>query len=487
MQERCSKRLLLLMKYSSPTVVWFRQDLRLEDNPAYALAAEQGNVIPLFIWDSDSEKNWPLGAASLWWLHHSLSCLSNQLSEIGLRLIVRKGSTLDVLNDVINTTNAKALFWNRRYEPYALSLDAKIKKHFSNNSLDIKSFNGNLLFEPWSIANKQGKPFQVFTPFWKSCLAQNISHSIIKNPIPAPFASDIQSDPLESLNLLPKIHWDLGLYKSWTPGTVEAKKILSSFLQNSLNNYEDLRDHPDTHGTSKLSPYLHFGEISPRMIWHEIVKKKFSPENESAECYLRQLGWREFSHHLLYHFPHTPEQPLRKEFVNFEWRDDCMGLAAWQKGVTGYPFVDAGMRQLWYSGWMHNRVRMVVGSFLVKDLRISWVEGAKWFWDTLVDADLANNTLGWQWVGGCGADAAPYFRIFNPITQGEKFDPEGNYIRKWIPELASLPNQWIHRPWEAPPLILRQSGVILGKTYPYPILDHAKARIDALAAFQACR
>lgn len=475
------------MNGNALTIVLLSQHLRVEDNPALLTACKRGGTLPVFIYSPEDEGKWPPGSASRWWLHHSLLDLEKSLKKLGLPLIIRQGSTLAVLQDLIQKSSANAVYWNRRYEPSAIALDEKLRKTLFTLGIETQTFRGTLLFEPWSIANKQGKPFQVFTPFWKSCL----SLPIPEQPLPSPKYTEkqtlkINSESIESLSLLPKIHWDEGLKSSWTPGSSHAKHFLKSFLNQGIVHYPTDRDRPDIEGVSKLSPYLHFGEITPRMIWHEVLKK-FPSETPFRDCYLRQLGWREFAHHLLFHFPSTPEAPLRNDFANFPWNRNENALNAWKKGLTGYPIVDAGMRQLWQTGWMHNRVRMIVGSFLVKDLLLSWSEGARWFWDTLVDADLANNTLGWQWVGGCGADAAPYFRIFNPMTQGEKFDPKGDYVRKWIPELSQLPNKWIHRPWETPEALLEESGIVLGKTYPHPIVDHAAARLKALEAFASIR
>lgn len=465
------------------TIIWFRQDLRIEDHPALMAACERGNVLPVYIHSQDGEGKWPIGAASKWWLHYSLQSLANELEKIGLKLIIRCGKALEILEQLINESGASAVYWSRRYEPASLDRDAKVKKQLHAKGIEAQSFNSALLFEPWTVATKQGKPYQVFTPFWKTCLTLESPPA----PLPIPQKKShaqlkIKSLALEELHLLPRIHWDEGIKKTWKPGSVAAKSHLSHFLKGPILDYHEARDFPAVEGISRLSPYLHFGEISPRMIRHEVLKA-YAGSQEKVDCYLKQLGWREFAHHLLYHFPQTPELPLRKDFMEFPWKENHAHLVLWQKGMTGYPFVDAGMRQLWQTGWMHNRVRMVVGSFLVKDLLISWTEGAKWFWDTLVDADLANNTLGWQWVGGCGADAAPYFRVFNPITQGEKFDSNGEYIRKWVPELAALPNKWIHKPWEAPPELLSLLGIKLGEDYPFPVVDHAKARIEAIAAF----
>lgn len=463
------------------TILWLRQDLRLEDHQALNAACERGKVIPLYIWSPAEEGDWPLGGASKWWLHYSLKNLENQLRQVGTSLLVRKGKSFDCLKKVIAESGADAVFWSRRYEPAAIKRDSEIKAKLTENGIVAKSFNGNLLYEPWTIQNKQGNPFQVFTYFWKACLARG--NPLPPLPIPKTikgFSSELESVSVESLELLPTIPWDEGIDNTWNPGSDYAKEFVNYFLDGGAIDYEQRRDRPDLPGVSRLSPYLHFGEISINTVWHAVAKKLGS----KADPYLRQLGWREFAHHLLYHFPKTPREPLRAEFNAFPWNEDDRLLKAWQKGKTGFPFVDAGMRQLWITGWMHNRLRMVTGSFLVKDLLQPWQKGAQWFWDTLVDADLANNTLGWQWVAGCGADAAPYFRIFNPISQGEKFDPEGTYVRRWVPEIAGLPNEWIHHPWDAPPNVLQKAGIILGDNYPYPIVNHEEARLKALEAFE---
>jgi deoxyribodipyrimidine photo-lyase len=391
-------------------------------------------------------------------------------------------------------TGAEAVFWNRRYEPAAVARDAKLKTEFHAAGLEVKSFSGALLNEPHTVTNKQGRPFQVFTAYWRHCLTLPVTPPIKLPPgaLPAPVK---WPRPLEvgELGLLPRIKWDAGFGEMWTPGEAAAATRLKKFAAHTLESYATQRDRPDCDGTSMLSPHLHCGELSPRQVWAAVkALSKDSgvfPPSKGASVFLTEIGWREFAYHLLFHFPHTPGSPLREEFTRFPWADDPGGarLRAWQRGQTGYPIVDAGMRQLWRTGWMHNRVRMIVASFLVKHLRLSWTHGAAWFWDTLVDADLASNTLGWQWSAGCGADAAPYFRIFAPVLQGRKFDAAGDYVRRWVPELARLPAAHIHAPWEAPMHVLAEAGVRLGDNYPHPIVDHAQARTEALAAFKQLR
>lgn len=460
---------------TKPSIVWLRQDLRFTDQPALQAAIEKGGpVIPLYIWSPEEEGEWAAGGASLWWLHHSLSSLQNEFGN----LILRSGSYLDSLVDLTELAGADAVYANRRFEPFAMEKDADIKNELHARGIKFQLFNGSLLYEPHAILTKQHKPYQVFTPFWKACQEFGEPPTPIKKPTNIlAYKGKLKSDDLKSWNLLPKIPWDKGLEETWKPGTLGALEHLEFAIKKVVNEYAQTRDIPSLLGTSRLSPYLHFGEISPKMIWHAVKKI-------GGEDFLRQLGWREFAYYLLYHFPQTPDENLRSSFNAFPWDQNLTGLHAWQKGMTGYPIVDAGMRQLWKTGWMHNRVRMIVGSFLVKDLLIDWREGARWFWDTLVDADLANNTLGWQWVGGCGADAAPYFRIFNPILQGEKFDPDGTYVRQWVPELKLLPKKWIHKPWEASEEILIEANVFLGKNYPLPMIDHKEARKAALQAFK---
>ena len=474
------------------TLVWFRQDLRLSDNPALAAAVDRGGpVIPVFIWAPEEEGAWRLGAASQWWLRRSLASLGAELEKRGSRLIIRRGPAGQALNDLLAESGASAVFWNHRYEPAAVARDADLKSRLRARGIATESFNGNLLFEPWTIRNGSGQHFRVFTAYWRVCLATSVAPPSKDAPrkLRAP---EIWPHSLElsELALEPSVDWAGGLRETWQPGESGGKSQLQRFQKEAIQEYPAGRDKPDVVGTSRLSPHLHFGEISPGEVWRAVLSMMndgAAGSRGACEAFLRQIGWREFAHQLLYHHPESPEQALRPEFVAFPWKTDPRTLQAWTQGKTGYPLVDAGMRELWHTGWMHNRIRMVVASFLVKHLLISWQEGAAWFWDTLVDADLANNTLGWQWVAGCGADAAPYFRIFNPVIQGEKFDPTGKYIRHWVPELSALPDDWIHKPWKAPASILENAGVELGKTYPSPIIDHEAARERALAALKSIK
>lgn len=449
-----------------PLIVLFRQDLRLKDNPALTHACQTGQpIIPLYILDDFTPKKWKIGGASRWWLHHSLLSLQKSLQEQGSDLFLQQGETFDIISALIQKYQVNAVFWNRCYEPYSIALEKQLK-----NLLPLsQSFNGSLLFEPWEILNKQQQPFKVFTPFWNRCLEVDW----IENPLPQPMkisTKKIESQSLHSWHLLPTDpDWAAGWLHAWKPGEKTANEKLDLFIGKSLKTYDYDRDFPFLDGTSILSPHLHFGEISPRQIFQ---KMKNIPKSSK---FLSEVGWREFSYHQLYHFPKLPEEPWRPEFSHFPWEKNSTFLKKWQKGETGYPIVDAGMRQLWQTGWMHNRVRMITASFLVKDLFLPWQEGARWFWDTLVDADLANNSASWQWVAGCGFDAAPFFRIFNPVLQGEKFDPEGLYIKQWIPELAKIPKPFIHKPWMLPQRLT---------AYPSPMVSHEQSRKHALEAFK---
>lgn len=475
---------------NTPVICWFRSDLRLHDNPALTAAVETGRpVLPVFILDDETPGIWKRGGASRWWLHHSLAAFEQALQKSGLHpLVYASGDARQVLPKVLKKTGAKSVYWNRCYEPWAMQRDKKIKSDLKESGIDVHSFAGYLLFEPWEIKNKSDQSYRVYTPFSKACF-EKAEH--LKPPLNAPQIKNRHKDAslyhdlsLGDLALMPKIEWYGIMQKTWTPGEAGALARFESFLENGIGDYKNARDFPaQEDGVSGLSPHLHFGEISPRHIWHAVrtrmAQKKSARHFEThALGWQRQLVWREFSYHLLYESPDFPEKPWNKKFADFPWHRDDVALEKWQKGQTGYPIIDAGMRQLWQTGWMHNRVRMIVGSFLVKNLLLHWRDGEDWFWDTLVDADLGNNAAGWQWIAGCGADAAPYFRVFNPVLQSKKFDPEGAYIRKYVPELKDLPDEYIHTPWEAPPMI-RQ----LAKNYPPPMVDLASSRDRALQAY----
>lgn len=466
-------------------IVLFRRDLRLCDNPALAAAcAEHAQVLPLYIHAGEEDAPWQMGGASRWWLHHSLHALQAQLRAQGAELHLRKGETLTVLRQLIERGEVCAVYWNRLYEPAAIARDTYIKQVLREQGIAVHSHSATLWSEPWHVQTKQGEPYRVFTPYWRS-VRPGIG---VAAPRPSPsgiqWASLPGSVPLDAFELLPRVRWDDGLAATWQPGEQGASAALELFCDDALADYATGRDLPARYGTSRLSPHLHFGEIAPRQIHHALhaytqrIDRRRRPD---IEPYLRELGWREFAYHLLYHFPHTPTENFQPRFADFPWApDNDAWLERWRRGRTGIPLVDAGMRELWHTGWMHNRVRMLVASLLTKNLRQHWLHGARWFWDTLVDADLANNTLGWQWVAGCGADAAPYFRIFNPVSQARKFDPDGVYLRRWLPELASLPTDLLHEPWKDPATAARTG-------YPSPMLDLAASRGQALRAFQSWR
>lgn len=469
------------------SIVWFRQDLRLQDNPALAAAIKRGKpVLPVFIWAPAEEGAWSPGAASQWWLHHALQDLQALLRREGSRLLIEDagtGSSLDTLLFLARQSGADHVYWNRRYEPAAIARDEQVSKQLSREGIRTESSNSAMLLEPPDIKNKSGRPFRVFTPLWNHYRTRTI---------PAPVCVDLealqtpktwpQRNPLDAHTFLPSTRWDGGLAARFgNPTRTRLLTRFDEFIPTRAAAYLTNRDDPAKDGTTLLSPALHWGQIGPREAW-----KRLDQSNPAVESGLmRQLIWREFSHHLLVHFPQTTHRPLRNEFLQFPWREDPEHLRLWQQGETGYPIVDAGMRQLWQTGWMHNRVRMIVGSLLVKHLLGHWLEGARWFWDTLVDADLANNTFGWQWIAGCGADAAPYFRIFNPILQGERFDPDGTYVKTFLPELDKVPTKFIHRPWALGDLDLASCGVKLGQNYPRPVIEHTFGRARALEAFQA--
>ncbi|WP_339779813.1 deoxyribodipyrimidine photo-lyase [uncultured Thalassospira sp.] len=483
-------------------VMWFRNDLRLSDNPALNAAvtwanSNNGAVLPIYILDDVMENQ--LGGATRWWLKKSLGALETSIAQTGAAvekqspgqsLHLFRDNAQQVISRLCNDHNIAAIFWNRSYDPQSLHRDAAIKNQ-CRDVLDLRceSFNSHLLFEPWEVKTGAGTSFKVFSPFWRACLKMPPPLP----PKPAPKAIPLSglvpenAVSLPDLDLSPKpFDWTTGLADRFTPGEQAARDQLHYFINDRLVDYADLRDRPDRRVTSELSPHLRFGEISPREIWHALTRHmRAKPgQGKTASKFLSELGWREFAHHVLFHADDLRRKPLQAQFTHFPWRNSPADLQAWQRGQTGYPIVDAGMRELWHTGYMHNRVRMIVGSFLVKHLLLHWQHGLAWFDDTLVDACPAADPFSWQWIGGSGADAAPYFRIFNPVLQGEKFDSDGNYVRQWVPELRDLPTAHIHKPWEAPPLILQGAGVKPGQTYPEPIVDLKGGRDRAMNAYR---
>ena len=462
---------------------WFRQDLRLSDNPALDSAAQYETLIPIYILDEVNSGEFKMGAESKWWLHQSLTKLNESLDG---KLLVYQGNPHEILNKLIEEQEVSYVTWNRCYEPWRIDRDKEIKRNFEDKNVAVESFSASLLWEPWTISKDDGTPYRVFTPFYKKgCLnSEEPRLPAGKVDLSNLYSEDLSSDSITDLNLLPTIKWYKSFEEEWNPGEIGAEQNLNSFLDSGLLNYKEGRNFPSQEFVSRLSPHLHFGEISPNEVWYRAkTKEGISGIEKSLAHFHSELGWREFSYYLLYHFPDLPNKNFQEKFDIFPWQENEEFLALWQKGNTGYPIVDAGMRELWQTGYMHNRLRMIVGSFLVKNLLIDWRFGERWFWDCLVDADLASNSASWQWVAGSGADAAPYFRIFNPITQGLKFDPEGEYTKKYVPELRDLPNKYLFSPWEAPENILADAGIELGKNYPKPMVDLKLSRETALEAF----
>ncbi len=463
-----------------PVLMRFRRDLRLADNPALAWAAQTGRpVIPFFVLDDEEQQR---GGASRWWLHGGLDALVESLARFDSRLVLRRGPAGAAIAALVRETGATAIVWNRLYEPTVIRQDKKLKIWCRESGVAPRSFNAALLLEPWAVSTQTGGDYRVFAPFWRQCQKQGWEppqEAVRRLPPPAQWPA---SEDLASWRLRPTVpDWASGLRETWRPGEVGARLRLERLLGKRVAGYGESRDFPAEPGTGMLSPHLHFGEIGPRQVAAALGARE---PGSGADAFLRQLGWREFNHQLLYHNPDMDRANLQRTFDRMPWRNDPKGLRAWQHGRTGYPLVDAGMRELWTTGWMHNRVRMVAASFLTKHLLIDWRLGAAWFMDTLVDADLANNSANWQWVAGSGADAAPYFRIFNPVAQSRRFDAAGGYLRKWLPELRRLPDKWIHAPWEAPAPVLAYAGAKLGKTWPCPIVDHKQARDRALGIYR---
>lgn len=472
---------------TAPAIVWLRQDLRLRDNPALDAAVRTKRpLVLLYILDDETPGRWKMGGAARWWLHHSLAALAKEIEKRGGRLTLRRGQAETIVPEVARQSGAAAVFWNRSYEPYAVSRDTALKETLARAGVDVTSCNGALLFEPWTVKTKSGEPFKVYTPFWRACLQMEW-----RAPLPPPkklavFEGELTHEALDSWTLLPtRPNWAKAFGPEWTPGEAGAHAALDRFIEDGLHDYPEARDRLGLNGTSRLSPHLHFGEISPVQVRSAIETAAMQgPQlQRGADKYLAEIGWREFSTNLLFNWPTLPTENWKPQFNALPWRDDEAALEAWKRGRTGYPVVDAAIRELWATGYTHNRARMIAASFLTKHLLIDWRHGENWFWDTLVDADLANNAASWQWVAGTGADAAPYFRIFNPVAQGERYDADGAYVRRWIPELARLPDSVIHKPWTASAADLKEAGVVLGETYPRPIVDHAEARARALSAF----
>ncbi len=464
------------------SIVWFRQDLRINDNPALSEACKLGKILPIYIYDTSTEH---LGGASKWALHHALASLNDALEG---KLLFAKGNPKEILLSICEEHHIEGVYWNRMYEENIRQRDADIKSSLRDKSINAMSFNGSLLWEPMEVLKKDNTPYKVFTPYYKNgCLNQrepryplsrpNIETLTIENSID-------YSCSLNDLALLPKISWDEGFDKHWTLSEKSAQDRLAQFINERISEYSDQRNIPSVKGTSRLSPYLHFGLISPNQAWYAVLDAfDGNRESEGVSTFLSELGWREFSYYLLFHFDALQSKNFNPKFDHFPWENNQENLVAWQRGNTGIPIVDAGMRELWQTGYMHNRVRMIVGSFLVKNLGIDWRKGERWFWDCLLDADTASNSASWQWVAGSGADAAPFFRIFNPVLQGEKFDKQGDYVKKYCPELKHMPNKYIHKPWDAPSDALAQANLTLGKQYPKPVVDLKSSRQKALDAY----
>ncbi|MCB4771753.1 DNA photolyase family protein [Ancylobacter sp. Lp-2] len=472
---------------SAPTLVWFRDDLRLADNPALAAArAEDRPLVLLYVLDDETPGLRRLGAAARWWLGRSLAALAADVERIGGHLLLRRGPADRVIRDLVAKAGIARVHWNRRYEAGAIELDRRLKAELTETGIDVTSHSGTLLHEPWTLRTGSGGPYRVFTPFYRAAASLG-ARGLVAAPRKLPPGPDLPSDDLDDWKLEPSgPDWAGGLRATWRPGEAGARAALQAFLDGGIHGYADGRDRPDGEHTSRLSPFLRFGNLSPVQAFAALTHAAEAGEAQGrdVEKFRSELYWREFSYHLLFHFPGLATANYNDRFDGFAWREDAGFERAWRRGLTGYPIVDAGMRQLWQTGWMHNRVRMVAASFLIKHGLIDWRRGEAWFWDTLVDADPANNPASWQWVAGSGADAAPYFRIFNPVLQGEKFDPDGAYVRHFVPELAALPADIIHQPWRAKPEALRRAGVELGVTYPRPLVEHGAARDRALAAYR---
>jgi deoxyribodipyrimidine photo-lyase len=468
-----------------PAIVWFRTDLRVADNQALTEAAASGKrVVCLYVLEDGVERR-AMGSAQLWWLHHSLTALNKALTALGAELIFWRGKASKVIDDICNQSGADAVYWNRRYDPDGAAIDTGIKASLKGRGIEAKSFAGQLLHEPTQVKTGSGGPFKVYTPFWRAFSAQPEPRRPFHKPEKLQGVESVHSDKLADWGLLPtKPNWATGFAEEWAPGEEGGAEKLAAFLEGGLSGYADGRNVPGIRSTSQLSPHLAMGEITPFQIWEASRHAEKANDPRDIEVFRKEVVWREFAYHLLFHFPKLRSDNFNVNFDPFPWNARQDHIEAWKRGQTGYPIVDAGMRQLWQTGWMHNRVRMIVASFLIKHLMADWRVGEDWFWDTLVDACPANNPASWQWVAGSGADAAPYYRIFNPILQGEKFDGDGSYVRRFVPEIGKLPDEFLHHPWDAPAHVLAKAEVKLGETYPKPIVDHDKARDRAMNAYK---
>lgn len=485
---------------AAPVIVWFRDDLRISDNPALNEATETGRpILCVYVLDEESPGIRPLGGAARWWLAGSLRALTQLITSRGGSLILRRGKAGDIIPLLARQIGASAVYWNRRYHAAGIATDDAVAKALATRNIAARTFQASLLYEPRDVRDMSGAPYLMFAPFWRQAHSLDLPRPPLRAParIPAaPQVSGLATEKLENWKLEPrnpqpgKQDWAEGMRETWNPGEGGARARAEEFLTFGLPGYAKLRDRPDLPNTSRLSPHLRFGEISPFQLWHAarlsiISPRGVRPDAVDLDKFLSELGWREFSYHLLHHNPTLDTRNFHPQFDRFPWKEDSAALKGWQTGHTGYPVIDAGLRELWTTGWMHNRVRMLVASFLVKHMLVDWRVGEAWFWDTLVDADIASNPYNWQWVAGSGADAAPYFRISNPVLQGEAYDPMGDYVRRWVPELAAMPKEFIHEPWRAPATTLRTAGVTIGTTYPAPAVEHRAARDRALAAFAA--
>ena len=465
---------------------WFRQDLRIIDNPSLNFASKlKYPILNIFILDEENCDDKQLGSASKFFLHHSLLNLDNLLNK---KLSIFKGCAFEVMKKLNKIYDVKKIVWNRCYEPWRIKRDIKIKSFFENEGVGVKTFNGSLLWEPWNILKNDQTPYKVFTPYYRrGCLNYKEPRLPLDSPKLELFIAESKKIEVNELKLLPSKRWDKKLKKIWDISNKGMENNVKEFFSSGISNYRDGRNFPEKKNVSRLSPFIHWGLISPNILWYKCNDLEKKNNDLNIDTFKSELGWREFSYYLLYHFPEMTKKNLQPKFDKFPWVHSNNNLNKWKKGLTGYPIVDAGMIELWNTGYMHNRVRMIVGSFLVKNLLIDWREGEKWFWDCLLDADLASNTASWQWVAGTGVDAAPYFRIFNPITQGKKFDENGRYTKKYLPVLKKLPNKYLFSPWDASPEILKESKIILGVNYPFPIVDIKKSRNIALESFSSIK